>query len=154
MDFWEDEADLYQLAKSVIHSRRAELSRRVYNRELIERDPSYLNTLNEADFEMKHDQRYVTPTISSLSSTERWFVAIGFGLIALSVSILFEDLVGFSDTFDFAAILAAIIAVVFASDLNMSIRKALTRTTFLRWFIPLSGLILLVAALIVRFGGN
>jgi hypothetical protein len=148
MLFWEDEQSLYDLVHTAIYNKRAEISRRVYNRELKERDSSYNPKYPLPTFEMNDKERFFAPNYFPLSTLESWFVAVGFALIALSLAMIAENIFGFSSAFDYAAVLAGIFTLVFASNLNMRIRQALGQFNFLRWLIPLAGLILLVIALV------
>jgi hypothetical protein len=144
MVFWRDEEELQKRVAEWIHNDRASLGRRVYNRELSSRDLSYTPKISEAKFAIDRGRRYIAPNAYPLSATESWLIAVGFGLIALSAALLAKRLIGFEDTFDFAAVLAGILTVVFASDLNRNIRRALGQYNYLRWLIPLSGLLLIV----------
>lgn len=144
MVFWRDEEDLKNLVKAWIQINRVSLGRRVYNRELSSRDKNYSSKISEATFEFDRKKRYIAPNAYPLSSTESWIVAVGFGLIALSIALIAKRLIGFEDTFDFAAILAGILTVVFASDLNRGIRQTLGQNKYLKWLIPSTGLCLIL----------
>ena len=144
MVFWKDEEELQKRVAEWIHNNRASLGRRVYNRELSNRDLSYTPRISEPKFAIDSGNRYIAPNSYPLSATESWIIAVGFGLIALSVALLAKRLIGFEETFDFAAVLAGILTVVFASDFNRNIRRALGQYNYLRWLIPLSGLVLIL----------
>lgn len=150
MVFWKDEEELKKRVGEWIYNHRVSLARRVYNRELSGRDSTYAPKVSETKFAIDTGKRYVAPNAYPLSTTESWLIAVGFGLIALSTALLAKRLIGFEDTFDFAAIIAGILTVIFASDLNRSIRRALGQYDYLRWLIPLSGLILILLWALLR----
>ncbi len=147
---WENEGELNMEISNQLLINQEQLGRRIYNWELSDRDNSYTALILKKKFVYDKSHRYIAPNVYPLSPIESWIIALGFGLIALSTSLLVNLLLGFTDTFGFAAIIASIFAMLFSSDINKSIRQALGQSQFLRWFIPTAGLLLLILWLVLK----
>jgi hypothetical protein len=144
MYFWENEDELNRKVAAWIDNHRGQVGRRVFNIELQARAPQYVPCIDQPSFAFDRTHRYVAPNVFPLTALESWVVAVGFGMMALALSLLAQRLLGFQDTFDYAAVLAAIVALIFSSDLSKGIRQALGQWKPLRWLIPITGVALLL----------
>ena len=150
MYFWDDEAQLHGEIMDWVTNHRGEIGRRVYTHELPKHLPTYLPSIRPTPFAFDRSRRYTAPNAFPLTTFEGWVVAVGFGMNALALSLLVEELLGFQDTFDYAAILAGIAALIFSSDLSRGIRRILGQWKPLRWLVPASGIALLVIWALLR----
>ena len=142
--FWKNEEELNKELVKWIDNNRGTFARRVYNWELSAINPLYEPKIKKVEFRFEQSRRYVAPNLYPLKGFESWIVAFGFGLIALSVSLIVKQLFEFDQTFDFASILAGIITVVFSSDISKGIKSTLGMNRFVRYWIFVTGLVLLV----------
>ena len=149
--FWKNEEELNRELTKWIKNNKENLARRVYNWELPGRDHGYEPKITQVRFNFNQSRRFIAPNLYPLKGFDSWFVAFGFGLIALSLSLIIKQLIGFDQMFDFASILAGIFTVVFASDISRGIRLTLGQNKFLRYVIPLIGLMLLLLWLGLKF---
>jgi uncharacterized membrane protein YgdD (TMEM256/DUF423 family) len=69
----------------------------------------------------------------------------------LALSLLAKDWLLFDDTFDFAAVIAAVSTLVFASDISQSIRLHLGRWAPLRWIVPGTGIMMIIIWAALKF---
>ena len=88
--------------------------------------------------------------LSSLSSFESGVVALSLGAMVFSVSRLTGILTGYQNTLDLAPILAAIFTTMFSSNLGKVVLRIVSNISYLRWFIPLVGLLLTAASFIIK----
>lgn len=141
--FWDNEQELYEKMNGWIQTNRRAIARRVFNWELGGSTSNSLK-IGHTDFQMEKKRRYIAPNLYALTAIERWVIAVGFGLIAFALSPLIKRWSGYGDTLNLAPILTAIIALVFASDLNNKIQRALGQFVILRWLVPFIGLALVI----------
>ena len=150
MIFWKDEENLHEELTDRLRTSDGIIVRRVYNRELAGRETCYEPHITEAPFVTAGSSRYIAPTSYPLSSGESWFVAIGFGMIALALSLISHQVLDYYKLLDFGAILAGVLAFVFSSNLSRSINQVIARVRFFRWAVPLAGIILLLIWAMIR----
>jgi hypothetical protein len=147
VEFWADEADLFTRLRDTLYAARENVGRHSYNWDLPRPGDHYTPRLGVPQYRADVGEAHAAPSASQLNRTESWILAVCFALSALAASVLVDRYTGFGDTFDFAALVGAVFALTFSSDLNTLFRRQLARSVPLRWVIVLATAVLLVAAI-------
>ncbi len=153
IEFWSDEKDLEKTVVRWLETNKAKIGRRVYNFELKERDNTLSPNVNKRNFNFDKKNRYLSPNLFSLTSSERWITAIGLGLIVFSLAKLLNDKLNYGDTLDFAAIMAGIFTFLFSSEISTSIQHTLGKHKMFIFLLLISGIILFAFS-IYQIKGN
>jgi len=146
---WKDEKELYEQIILGLSKQKEKLGRRVFNFELQTRVPDYLSNVRKLEFKYFKKNRYISPNLYKLTTFEGWAVAIGFGLTIFSISYLIDKKLDYGDSLDLAPIIAGIVALIFSSDINKTIKYSLARYNWLKVFIPFLGICLLIITILL-----
>jgi hypothetical protein len=134
--FWENEAELKQRVEEFLGKHETEICRHVYNYDLDK--TTHKPKIGRRKFEYKSGDRYYSPQFP-LNARWSWAVAAGFGLMALGLPVIFKKLLQLDNFFEFAAIIGGIFTMVFASNVNDAIRRAIIKHPLLRILVMIFG---------------
>lgn len=141
--WWQDEKELFDNLTERLHSKRGTIGRHVYNWDLADE-----STLQPAHFVHNTADSWQPPSTLQLPSHVSWAFACSFSLIVFCLALLLRKFVGYDDTLDLAAILAAVTTFLFSSRISDAIHRHLCSLMFLRWLIPLVAAIILGATIV------
>ena len=145
--WWNNEAELYEDLKTAIYAERGEIGRYVYNEEIQKVDSGHTSKFSAKKFDINQSPAWVPP--ASMDTAQSWIYAVSLGVIVFCLSAILRHWVGYSDTLDLVAMIAGITAFIFSSKVGNAVHSSLRRLTFLRWFVPLVALVLLVTVLVL-----
>jgi hypothetical protein len=142
--WWQDEAELYDNLVERLHSKRGTIGRHVYNWDL----PDGESSLPPAQFVNDAANSWQPPSSLQLPTYLSWMFAGSFSIIVFCLALLLRKFVGYDDTLDLAAILAAVTTFLFSSRISDAIHRQLCSLMFLRWLIPLTAAIIFGATIV------
>ncbi|MCE2752386.1 MAG: hypothetical protein LW720_10905 [Pirellula sp.] len=143
--WWQDESELFDNLTKRLHSTRGTIGRHVYNWDL----PYGESSLPPDQFLYDAANSWQPPSSLQLPSHLSWIFACSFSVIVFCLALLLRKFVGYDDTLDLAAILAAVTTFLFSSRISHAIHRQLCSLIFLRWLIPLIAAIIFGATIVV-----